>query len=218
MENLKPLLLAALQGLSEFLPVSSSGHTLLAESFLSVSEKTLFFSVLLHFGSFFAILCFYKKELFKSLEESFFKKIFLRLVIASLPAFFLFIFFRDFLETQFESTNVLKWSFLVSAFFVGSLFFKKKQLYKQNLNLREISELSFFKTFLVGVAQGLALIPGVSRSGTTISSAVYLGLSGTSAAFFSFLMALVAIFGAVFFELLKKAGFSFFFLSFFIFL
>lgn len=197
---LESAILGIIQGITEFLPISSSGHLIIFEQLFGLEvEKLLDYDITIHMGTLLAILIFFRTDIFSLLKfEN--KKMIGNLLIASLPAIIIGLFFKDQIEEIFRST------FSVSIFLivVGALFFlpeniivkqanQKSQTNKANEN---IPNLNLKNALIVGLAQSLALMPGVSRSGSTILTGTLLGLPRAEAARFSFLLGSIAIAGA----------------------
>ncbi|HNP89478.1 MAG: Undecaprenyl-diphosphatase [Microgenomates group bacterium ADurb.Bin219] len=204
----KIIILAVLQGVTEFLPVSSSGHLLIAQKFFDFSGVPLAFDVLLHLGSLIAILFFFRieiknlitgKDIDGNYKEKERKKIFFLVILASLPVVVSGLFFKENLPLFFESLGVLGVCFLISAalLFSTKLFDKKRG--------KKFAEISVFDALFVGLVQALAILPGVSRSGATIAAGIWSGFSLVAAFVFSFLLAIPAIAGAFLLELPKVA-------------
>jgi len=188
------LLLGLIQGLTEFLPVSSSGHLELGKVLLGVNaEKSLIFTVVVHGATVLStIIIFYKdiSELFKGLFS--FKwndnnKYIVKLIISMIPVMILGFFFKEEIEGFFTG-NLL---FVGSMLIVTSLLLASTYLPKSNLR-----KITFIDSFIIGIAQALAVLPGISRSGATISTGLLLGNKKIVMAKFSFLMVLVPILGA----------------------
>jgi undecaprenyl-diphosphatase len=203
-EELIALILGAIQGFTEFLPVSSSGHLefgkILFDKCNSVAEDDLLFSVVVHLATAFATLIVFRKDVaqifkglfqFKNNEESRFS---LFIVVSMIPAAVIGLFFKD------EITD----AFACNPFGVGgALIFTAIILFvSEKLNWKK-GELNTFKSIIVGIAQAIALIPGVSRSGSTIGASLMLGIDKEKAARFSFLMVLPLIFGLAGKELME---------------
>jgi len=197
MTFLESLSLGALQGLTEFLPVSSSGHLIILHEFLGGVENTLSFDILVHLATLLAVLVYFRKDILNLLktflalifkrevvEED--KKLFFAIIIGTIPAVLLGLLFGEEFESLFRN------SFSVAiALILGSiLFILAEKFYRghQPLNNK--------KSFWIGCFQALALIPGVSRSGATIAGGFLLGLSREKAVRFSFLLSVPVIFGA----------------------
>ncbi len=199
MDWFEALILGLVQGLTEFLPVSSSGHLELGKAILDVNpEKSLMFTVLVHGATVLStIVVFYKDiwRLFKGLfafkwnEETSYVA---RLLLSMVPVAILGVFFKEEIESFFTG-NVR---------FVGAMLIVTAALltltYLRKTNIRKIG---FLDSIIIGVAQAFAVLPGVSRSGATISTGLMLGVKREFAARFSFLMVLIPILGANFKDL-----------------
>lgn len=215
------IFLGILQGITEFLPISSSGHLAIFQKLFSFSLPPLPFDVFLHFGSFFAIFFFFRKEIKRILAGSFFEikekkfgenlKFILKLVLASLPIAFFGVILKDRVEKTFASFLYLGIFYLFFGVFLFSTIFLKKE--KKN-------GISFWKGILIGFFQVLSIFPGISRSGITVGGALFLGIDKKKAFSFSFFLGMIAILGATLFELpeiltFKKEGLILAFLGFF---
>lgn len=195
-------LLGVLQGLSEFLPISSSGHLALARGWLHMPEINLFFISVLHLGTLAAIISIYQKELKeilwpKRLKNTFYRRVGL-IIVATLPAIS-GIFIKPLIE---HSLNQLTWigcAFILTGLY---LFFTKKKSTETTFSNRDQwqQRISYPKAILIGISQVLALFPGVSRSGWTIATALFLNIPPKDAVFFSFLLAIPTIIGAAIWE------------------
>ena len=197
MDTLDAIILGIIQGLTEFLPVSSSGHLELGKAILgdnSVQEESLLFTVVLHFATALSTIVVFRKDIweiisglfqFKWNEESQFSA---KIIVSMLPAVFVGLFFEKQLEAFFEG-NVR---------FVGfMLIFTAILLYFADKAKDTDKKVSFGNAFLVGISQAIAMLPGISRSGATISTSVLLGVDKSKAARFSFLMVVPLIFGKI---------------------
>jgi len=178
------IILAIIQAATEFLPISSSGHLALFSNLLS--EPNLFFFTVLHLASLIAVLIFTRKEIFELVS---FKKEYRRLgvylIIATIPAVIVGLFFNDLIEQSFSSFLFLGIMFM----FTGIILFLTKFT-------KQYSKFNWKNSVLIGLFQALALFPGVSRSGMTISSALFLGINREKAAKFSFLLFIPLALGA----------------------
>jgi undecaprenyl-diphosphatase len=201
---LEAILLGLIQGLTEFLPVSSSGHLILAREFLNIPiENTLAFDVFLNTATLFAVIfCFWRD--IKSVVKDFStlgpskksRTLLYALILGSIPAGVVGFLYKTDIENAFRSSNSV-----ALALIAGSvLMFVGDRLSRQG-------GLSPLKGFLTGVFQALALIPGVSRSGSTISGGLITGLSREEAIRFSFLLLIPVSCGALF-KVILDAGFS----------
>lgn len=197
MEIIDAIILGIVQGLTEFLPVSSSGHLELGKAILgdnSVPEESLLFTVILHFATALSTLVVFRKDVweilsglfkFKWNEETQFS---LKIILSMIPAVFVGLFFEKQLESFFGG-NVR---------FVGfMLLITAVLLYFADKAKDTDKKVSFKNAFLVGISQAIAMLPGISRSGATISTSVLLGVDKTKAARFSFLMVVPLIFGKI---------------------
>ncbi len=197
MEIIDAIILGIIQGLTEFLPVSSSGHLELGKAILgdnSVPEESLLFTVILHFATALSTLVVFRKDVWEILSGLFqFKwndetQFSLKIIISMVPAVFIGLFFEEQLESFFGG-NVR---------FVGfMLLITAVLLYFADKAKDTDKKVSFKNAFLVGISQAIAMLPGISRSGATISTSVLLGVDKTKAARFSFLMVVPLIFGKI---------------------
>lgn len=171
------ILLGLIQGASEFLPISSSGHLALISNL--TGEPNFFLITTLHLASLIAVIIFTRKEILNLLKfEKEYKKWWLYLIIATTPAALLGFFFGDFIQKTFASYTFLGIGFLIT----GSVLLYTKFYEDSN------KDFSKKNSFIVGLFQSLALFPGVSRSGMTISSGIFQGLDREKAIKFSFLL------------------------------
>lgn len=192
-------LLGLVQGLTEFLPVSSSGHLAIAQHFLpGFKQPGLLFDVLLHFATTMAVIIYFRKDIWK-LMSCFFRKdpyavddrhIFWMVVFGSIPTAIIGLSGKDFFEGLFENLLVIGCMLLVTA----TLLFVAEKARKDG---RQLAQLNIKDALLVGAVQGLAILPGISRSGSTIATLLLRGIDGEAAAKFSFLLALPAVGGAM---------------------
>lgn len=186
--------LGILQGLTEFLPVSSSAHLILAPWFFGWEDPGLAFDVALHMGSLLALLIYYRREWVEIIQGAITgdakgRRLFWLLVLASVPgAIFGFLFEKQ-AETVFRSPLLIAATLAI----LGLALWIFDQIAPQ---ARDIDEIRFSDALLIGVAQAFALIPGVSRSGATITVGRLLGINRQDAANFSFLMSTPIIAGA----------------------
>ncbi len=197
MDILEAIVLGIIQGLTEFLPVSSSGHLELAKAILgdtSVPEESLTFTVVLHFATALSTLVIFRKEVIEIMKGLFqFKwndefKFSLKIVLSMIPAVFVGLLFEEQLESFFGGKILLVGVMLLVTALLLLLADKAKNTNK---------EVSFSNAILIGISQAIAMLPGISRSGATISTSVLLGIDRTRAAKFSFLMVVPLIFGKI---------------------
>lgn len=201
MSIFQALILGLIQGSTEFLPVSSSGHLVLAQHFMNlVSEENLFFNVMLHLGSVGAIVVIYWKDIFNLISGLFSKdtntknyslKYGIYVLLGCIPVGLVGIFLGNIIEVIFTKPIIASLMLFATALL---LFISK------NAKPAKTSGLTLKKAAIIGLVQAFTPLPGISRSGTTISTALLLGISREEAGRFSFLMALPAILGAALLE------------------
>ncbi len=187
------IILGLVQGVTEFLPVSSSGHLVMAQTFLGVPSTGVFIEVALHVATLLSVMIVYRSKLWELLvgtarrDRSALRYVGM-LIIATLPVAVIGLLFRDRFEAAFDTPYVTGFMLLLT----GAI------LYSTTWALREQpdDEPRTRHALTMGLAQCLALFPGVSRSGSTIAAGLWIGLNGERAAEFSFLMSLPAIAGA----------------------
>ena len=210
MTILEAIVLGVLQGITEFIPVSSSGHLVLMQHFLGIKESQVFFDVMLHFGTLGAVIIVYYQSIgalvrtgFSTLfQTDFYRHPQLRiastpdlrliwfLLLGSIPTGLIALLFKDSLEAIFGKPMVVAGMLIITGLIL--------QLSRLGQRRRQTeTPLRAWHTPLVGIVQGLAIIPGISRSGSTISISLLLGLSPQVAAQYSFLLSIPAILGAV---------------------
>ena len=214
----KSIVLGIVQGLTEFLPVSSSGHLVVFSGLLKIdlnANAALAFDVALHFGSLIALVIFFWGDIvglfrgflatFRSSrtpEETLKRNMFWLIVVAIIPSGIIGVLFNAAIAKAFSSLYVVAAMFLVTAALLFLQHFAS--------TARTIREVGWKDALAIGIGQVFALLPGLSRSGTTMSVGVYRGLKQEDAAHFSFLMAIPTIAGAAIFALkdFLKAGMS----------
>lgn len=183
------ILAGIVQGLTEFLPVSSTGHLIIYEHIFNISQKEfgLAFDASLHLGTLIAVLIFFFKDYLSVFN--FKNGLFLKLLIGTIPAAILGLIFENLIENQFRSLTLIGYSLILFSFaMIAAEIFAKRQKLGKTIAPKD--------AFLVGMAQSLALIPGVSRSGATISAGLFLKQTRESAARFAFLLSGPIIAGA----------------------
>lgn len=201
MNILQSFLLGLIQGLTEFLPISSSGHLALGRYFLGAeTEVGITFEVVVHFGTLCSIIIYYKKELTALIKAGFIflgspstqkddpqVRTILFILVSMIPAFIVGFTLKDYVEEIFMNPLLVSGMLIVTG---GILFLTK-------FAKAPDGKVTLKKSFLIGLAQSFAMIPGISRSGSTISTALYLGIKREEAANFSFLMVIPVIGGAM---------------------
>lgn len=202
MSWIEALILGLLQGLTEFLPVSSSGHLELGSALFGLHEENLTFSIIVHGATFLSVLVVFRNDIF-NLIASLLKfqwnnetRFILLLLASAVPVGLTGVLFKDQIEGLFGG-NILFVGFMLLVTSTLLLLTHFAAPGKKEINLR--------RAILIGLAQTIAILPGISRSGATISTALYLGVDREQATRFSFLMVLIPIFGATFLEILDLA-------------
>lgn len=181
------------QGLTEFLPVSSSGHLVLAQELFDYKPEGILLEVALHVATLLAVLIYYRRRMFDIARAGVgaggWPRFVGLIIIASIPAAVVGLFFEDRVEGLFESPVLVGFALLFTAAVLASSTFARSR----GINL---TTLGFGAALLIGVAQAVAIAPGVSRSGMTIVAALWLGTVAEEAAAFSFILSVPAILGA----------------------
>lgn len=203
MDTLQAIILGVVQGLTEFLPVSSSGHLQLANEILGTDlnpESNLTFSLTLHAATVLSTVVILWAEIWK-LIKGVFSRTFtaeqayvLKIIISMIPVGIVGLFFKDYIEAAFSSIAVVGVMLLVTAALLSFAYYAKP---------RQKESLSYRDAFIIGLAQAVAVLPGLSRSGSTIATGLLLGNKKESVAQFSFLMVLPPILGNALLDCLK---------------
>ena len=193
MDLIQALILAIIQGMTEFLPVSSSAHLILVPKIIGWNDQGLLFDIALHFGTLLAVLIYFRDDLAQMIEDllrnrshNIMQSDVMILIIATIPVVIVGGLFNDWIENNLRSSNVIATTSIIFGLIL--LASDKFSSSKNNLTLRI--------GLLIGLAQVLALIPGVSRSGITITMGLFMGLGRVKSARFSFLLAIPVILGA----------------------
>lgn len=203
MDIIDSLLLGVIQGLTEFLPVSSSGHLELGKALLgdtSLPKESMIFTVVLHFATALSTIVVFRKDLLEIIvdlakfEWNVNTQFVFKIAVSMFPAVLIGLLFESQLESLFSNNISLVGAMLIVTGLL-LLLADRAQNTAKNVN--------FKNAFTVGLAQAIAMLPGISRSGATISTAVLLGIDKTKAARFSFLMVIPLIFGKIFKDLLS---------------
>ena len=203
MNILEALILGIIQGLTEFLPVSSSGHLVLAQHFMNIHEKGVLLEVILHMGTLGSIIFYYYNDI-KSLIIKAFNNIdnarsyIIYLIIATIPAACCGLLLDDFIENNFMPSIVSIMLFITGIAIASTYFFAGKK--SKNISIQI--------AICIGLAQACALMPGISRSGLTISIALIIGIQHYEATKFSFFMAIPVLLGAGFLQFVKIINYN----------
>ena len=189
MDFLDALILGILQGITEFLPVSSSGHLVLGQKLLGINVPGNAFEVILHIGTLMSILVVFWPDiqrLLSDIKDYHTRTYIFTLLLGTIPAIIVGLSLKDQIALMFDNAHSVALGLIVTGIIlISSKWFLNKKL-----------DLTLVKGFSIGLAQALAIIPGISRSGATICTGLMMGLSAEEAARFSFLLAIPAIAGA----------------------
>ena len=207
---IKVIILGIVQGFTEFLPVSSSGHLVLAAEFLNFQEEGVAFEVFVHLGTLFSVLVVFRVKIYQMLFAPF--KIILKrnrsedvleafrwviyIIIGTIPAALIGLIFKDQIESIFSSFLLVLAMLLVT----GTMMISSRYINNQN------ERFSVMKSLIIGVAQAFAILPGISRSGSTIVTGMLLKIDRSKAAEFSFLLSIPVILGATILKIKDLAG------------
>jgi undecaprenyl-diphosphatase len=198
LSELESIILGAVQGITEFLPISSSAHLIVLPWFFKIKEGGITFDVMLHFGTLLAILTLYGKKFLTVLieglhdlkEKEFGNSLFLKIVAGTLPAAILGLLCKNFIESHLRTPYVAVFGLIT----VSILMIVCERIYVSEKSI------SYPVAIGIGIAQALALVPGTSRSGITITVGILLGLKRTQAVDFSFLLSIPIILGTSLYE------------------
>ena len=190
-EMVQVIILAVVQGIAEFLPISSSGHLNVFQDFMGEMPETAELNIVLHFGTLLAIVLFYWKRIMALLTSD--RRVIPMLIVGTIPAAIIGIYVKKFHEEFLASTLLSGYMFPITGLML-------LVLYRVRSGDKEYEKLDYGSVVMIGCAQAFALLPGISRSGSTIVMGSILGLKRQSAATFSFLLAIPAILGATLLE------------------
>ena len=219
MDIFQALILALIQGITEFLPISSSGHLILPSEVLNWPDQGLAFDVAVHVGTLSAVLIYFRQDVaqiiaggFATLSGNFSHpqgKLAWMIVLATIPAGLSGLFFNDFIEANLRSATVIATTTIVFGILLGLADVNSRKT-------KTLIEIGLISALVIGCAQALALIPGTSRSGITITAALFLGFSRDASARFSFLISIPVIIlsgGYKGLELVGQTGIDWVFIS-----
>lgn len=202
MSWLQALILGVVQGLTEFLPVSSSGHLELGKALLNIDlEENITFTVVVHGATVLSTIVVFFSELLKIFREGLFQKYnnstayILKIALSMIPVLFIGLFFEEKISSLFDGNLIFVGLMLIMT---ALLLFLTRFIKREGER-----EISFRDALIIGLAQAVAVLPGLSRSGSTISTGMMLGIKREDVARFSFLMVLVPIIGANLLELIR---------------
>jgi undecaprenyl-diphosphatase len=196
MTHLQAIILGIVEGITEFLPISSTGHMIIASSVMGIEENSFVkaFEVIIQFGAILSVLCLYWRRFLPNL--SFYKKLF----VAFLPTAILGFLLKDVVEHMLGSVQIVAWSLILGGLV---LVWSDKAFAHLHSSGRKTDDLQYKDSVKLGLFQSLAMIPGVSRSGSTIMGGLFLGMNKKDAAEFSFFLAVPTMAAATGYKLLK---------------
>ena len=199
MEFLKVTILSIIQGLTEFLPISSSAHLILPSQILGWGDQGLAFDVAVHLGTLIAVIWYFRVDI-SDIVQAWFSQVFKQqqsphanlgwyLILATIPVIVSGFIFKDFIDENFRNARVIA----ITTILFGVLLLLSDKMSSLNKNL---NQMTLSSALIIGLAQVLALIPGTSRSGITMTAALFCGLDRQAASRFSFLLSIPVIAGA----------------------
>ncbi len=210
MSWIQAFILSLIQGLTEFLPVSSSGHLALFGKLIGLKKPDIAFDVVIHLATLFAVLIYYRKDIFAIVLGLFGKKeergkfsdfssrpyrFLLFGVVATIPTAIIGLYLKDKIEYLHSNLHIVGLCFLITSVFLFTAWKVQKKGKSERL-----LDFPLWLPFLIGIAQGIAIFPGISRSGATITAALLFGVCAEDSAEFSFLLSIPAILGAFILE------------------
>ncbi|MBO9129278.1 undecaprenyl-diphosphate phosphatase [Bacillus sp. 165] len=198
MNWLEAFILGIIQGLTEFLPISSTGHLYLGRHLFGLDEAGLFLDTMLHIGTLLAVFIYYKEEFIKILKKPFSKLTFL-LIVGTIPAVVIGLLFKDYFEEISKTGVTIGWEFLITGFFLYIAESIKA-------GSKRMENITYTDAFVIGSFQAVAIFPAISRSGMTIVAGLFRKLDRSTAAYFSFLLSTPAIAGAVVLQCFDLVG------------
>ncbi|RKD24044.1 undecaprenyl-diphosphatase [Ammoniphilus oxalaticus] len=188
-EIMKSLILGIIQGFTEFLPISSTGHLVLGRKYLGLTEAGLFLDTMLHFGTLIAVLAVFWDDVIALIKRPF-SRLGLLIIVGTIPTAIIGLAFEDFFEEISKTGSTIGVEFLVTGIILWYA-----DLWKRKGN-KGIEQITFKDALFIGTLQGAAILPAISRSGLTIAGSLFRGIDKQVAARFSFLLSLPAILGA----------------------
>jgi undecaprenyl-diphosphatase len=190
MDWIEALILGIIQGLTEFLPISSTGHLYLGRHWFGLDEAGLFLDTMLHFGTLIAVIAVYADDLSKLIKNPWQKQTVL-IIVGTLPSVVIGFAFADFFDELSKTGATIGCEFLATG-----LILWLAQRYKQK-GSKQLHEITVKDAFIIGVFQSAAILPALSRSGFTIAAALFCKIDKKAAAYFSFLLSIPAIAGGI---------------------
>lgn len=216
MDLVQAIILGIIQGLTEFLPISSTAHLRIIPALVGWNDPGAAFTAVIQFGTLIAVLLYFYKDIVH-ITSAVLRGIITRnllhnreaqlgwmIAAGTVPIVFFGVLLKSEIETSFRSLYVISASLIVLALLLMFAESLLKQRIQKGISLKSLNDIGWKESFLIGIAQAVALIPGSSRSGTTITGGLLLGLNRETAARFSFLLSLPSVFAAGVLELVKE--------------
>lgn len=189
MNWLEAAILGIIQGLTEFLPISSTGHLYLGRHLFGLDEAGLFLDTMLHFGTLLAILTVYRSEIISIIRNPW-SRLSRLVIVGTIPTVMIGLAFKDFFEEISQTGVTIGWEFLLTGIVLWVADTRKDRGFKQ------LEEIQYRDAIWIGIFQGAAIMPALSRSGLTIAAALFRQIDKATAAYFSFLLSIPSIAGA----------------------
>jgi undecaprenyl-diphosphatase len=205
MSFIEAIILGAVQGITEFLPVSSSGHLVLLQKIFGISEPALLFDTMVHVGTLGAVFVVLRRD-FLAILRRIVQPMTAFLVLATIPAVIAALILKDHIETAFSSGVSLGFAFLFTALALITAEFLSRKGTSGSIKAETRTVMTWVDALIIGFCQAVAIVPGVSRSGLTLSGGLSRRLDRNLTARFSFLLSIPAILGALVLQLKDLAG------------
>lgn len=174
------------QGLTEFLPVSSTGHIIFISTIFNFKNPSIFFDIILHLGTLFSLLIYFRKIILKNIKN---RRLIFLLFLSTLVTTIFYLLFKNFFEESYEKIQFLPYFFIITSIYLLFFYFKNKRN-------KTIDKITVFDSIVIGASQSLAILPGISRSGFTFITSLLLGIKEEDAFKYSFLLSIPAIFAS----------------------
>ncbi len=199
------ILLGLIQGLTEFLPVSSSGHLVLMYKLFGIESDNLLLSILLHVATLLSIVVVYHRDIWQLIRHPFCKTN-ICLLFATIPTVVIVLIFNKFISASFGGSTLV-FGFLITAIMlvVADYLSQKRNFVSQSNDITNVN-IKWWQGVIIGIVQGIACVPGISRSGSTIGSALITGVDKKTATSFSFIMSIPVIIGSLIWEIISDGG------------
>ena len=192
MSIFQAVVLGTIQGITEFFPISSSGHLVLFQELFRMNEPQMAFDIFLHLGTLVSIIIFFWKDILNLLTKE--RRLLLLLAVASVPTFIIGYFFKDSVEEYFGMPSIVGNMLILTGVWLLASSAWEAHMKKCG---KPAKEPGIWNSIVIGIAQGIAILPGISRSGATIATGILAGIDKEKAFRFSFLLAIPATLGAI---------------------